>query len=167
MKLDLHKIIEVPGASLPFECELLPETVMFPYIQEYITPPTARGAVRNMAGALMLEGGITARMIQVCDRCLELFEAEKTIALSVPLADSPIDIESPDVFPLEGDELDLTGVLEAVYVLETDLKSLCREDCRGLCPDCGANLNDGACSCGKKIDPRLAVLGQLLDMEDN
>ena len=167
MKLDLHEIIEIPGALLPYECELDTQGLMFPHIREYIEPPTARGAVRNTAaGVLTLEGEFRAKMTQVCDRCLAEFTAEKALALDIPLADSLIDEESADIFPLDGDELDLSAVLEAAFILEMDSKSLCREDCQGLCPDCGANLNEGECSCGKKIDPRLAVLGQLLDIEE-
>ena len=166
MKLDLREIIEVPGSSVSFACELETETVMFPHIREYITPPRASGVVKNSAGLLTLEGTLTARLTQVCDRCLEEFTADKTVPLSAVLADSPQDAESAEVFPLSGDELDLSDVLEALFVLEMDSKSLCREDCLGLCPDCGANLNEGDCSCGKKIDPRLAVLGQLLDIDE-
>jgi uncharacterized protein len=49
-------------------------------------------------------------------------------------------------------------------LLELPYKSLCREDCRGLCPLCGKNLNEGLCGCNRKsVDPRLAILGQLLE----
>jgi uncharacterized protein len=44
-----------------------------------------------------------------------------------------------------------------------ETKFLCREDCKGLCARCGKNLNLGPCGCGKEIDPRFAVLEQLLD----
>ena len=48
-------------------------------------------------------------------------------------------------------------------VLDLDERLLCREDCKGLCDKCGADLNEGPCSCKAEIDPRLAVLGQLLE----
>mgnify|MGYP002624301755 CR=1 FL=1 len=60
-------------------------------------------------------------------------------------------------------ELDIDDLLESVYILSMDRQILCREDCKGLCPRCGADLNEGACGCGKESDPRLAVLEQLLD----
>ena len=44
-----------------------------------------------------------------------------------------------------------------------DSRFLCREDCKGLCPKCGKDLNDGPCKCGEDQDPRLAVLAQLLE----
>ena len=51
-------------------------------------------------------------------------------------------------------------------VLDMDTKTLCSEDCKGLCPRCGADLNQGPCSCAKKdVDPRLAVLAKLLEKD--
>ena len=87
----------------------------------------------------------------------------KRSLLDVPLAADVEDEVSPEVFEIEGDGIDVNEVLETVFILDADTKSLCREDCKGLCPDCGKDLNDGPCGCTKPVDPRLAVLGQLLD----
>ena len=67
----------------------------------------------------------------------------------------------------EGTVRNTAGVLVLEAVISTNLqnmdsKLLCRPDCKGICPRCGKNLNEGACSCRPEIDPRLAVLGQLL-----
>jgi Predicted metal-binding, possibly nucleic acid-binding protein len=166
MKLDLREIIEIPGSSIPFECELETESLVFPQIREYRVPPIARGIVKNIAGALIAEGEIEAEMLQVCDRCLEEFEAKTIIPISVPLTNVPEDAESADLFLFFGDELELLELVESVFLFEMDAKSLCCEDCLGLCPDCGVNLNREECACDEKIDPRLAVLGQLLDTKD-
>ncbi len=48
-----------------------------------------------------------------------------------------------------------------------DGKPLCKEDCKGLCPTCGKDLNEGPCGCKKELDPRLAVLAKLLDKKDS
>ena len=70
---------------------------------------------------------------------------------------------------LPGDELlrvnrqPVHDVLETVFILNNDPRSLCRDDCKGLCDRCGANLNEGPCSCKAEKDPRLAVLEQLLE----
>ena len=53
-------------------------------------------------------------------------------------------------------------VTEDIF-LSLPTKILCSEDCKGLCPKCGVNLNLGKCSCKKEIDPRLAALKELLD----
>ncbi len=67
-------------------------------------------------------------------------------------------IETPD-FTVELDEVVITDIL-----LNLPQKNLCKEDCKGLCPTCGVNLNTGSCACsGKTVDPRLEILKQLMD----
>jgi uncharacterized protein len=163
MKLDLREIIEMPGKSVPFSCELETDLLTFPAVQAFKRPPYAEGVVRNTAGALTLEGTLTAEMVCSCDRCGKTFEKTKVLPLSVPLAAQLEDEENPDIFLLEGDSVNLSEVLETCLILDMETKFLCDPQCKGLCARCGANLNDGPCSCGKEIDPRMAVLEQLLD----
>ena len=63
----------------------------------------------------------------------------------------------------ENDSLDLDGLLTDVFFLSLDSKNLCKEDCRGLCPGCGADLNVEPCRCKKETDPRLAGLAKFFD----
>lgn len=163
MKLNLREIIEVPGASLPFSCEPDTDRLDFPFIVRYLSAPRASGVVKNTAGLLTLKGELQADMVCVCDRCMGEYECSKILPLDVTLAADMEDDESADVFPLDADELDLSDLLETCFILDMEAKHLCREDCKGLCERCGANLNLGPCGCGKETDPRLAVLEQLLD----
>lgn len=62
-----------------------------------------------------------------------------------------------------GEELDLSDGLLEQLVLELPIRQLCREDCAGLCPQCGINRNESSCDCRiDNIDPRLAKLAELL-----
>ena len=74
--------------------------------------------------------------------------------------------ENDDILLLEGDEVDLDELVRVEFILHMDSKTLCSENCKGLCPRCGADLNLGPCSCKKETDPRLAVLAKLLDKND-
>ena len=76
------------------------------------------------------------------------------------------DEDNPDIFPIEGDSADLDEIIMTAYVLSMESKMLCRPDCLGLCDKCGANLNNGPCSCRSEGDPRLAKLAQLLDSKE-
>lgn len=163
MKLDLREIIEIPGASLPFRCELDTERLRFPSVVRYEAAPHAEGTVQNTAGLLTLTGKLHAEMVCICDRCAREYACSKALPLLVTLAADVQDDAEDDVFPLEGNFLDLDDVLETCFILDMEAKHLCREDCKGLCERCGANLNDGPCGCRTKTDPRLAVLEQLLD----
>lgn len=166
MWLNLKDIIEIPGGHVSFETELEPERLSFPALVRFTDAPRASGQVVNTAGVLTLTGELTAGMLCRCDRCGREFELEKKLELNIPLcADMDGESEDADVFPLDGDGIELDEVLSSVFILNTDSKLLCSDDCKGLCPTCGKNLNDGPCSCTKPVDPRLAVLGQLLDID--
>ena len=166
MRLNLCEIIEMPGSSLPFSCELDTDRLSDQAIISFVSAPLATGIICNSAGVLTLTGTIKADMVCICDRCSVEFRCERDIPLDVRLAADLSDEDDPDVFPLEGNWLDLSDVLETCFILNSDTKFLCKEDCAGLCSKCGKNLNDGPCGCKKEIDPRLAVLGQLLDKKD-
>lgn len=164
MRLNLREIIEIPGASVPFECELAADGLDFPSIERYVAPPRAEGRVYNEAGVLRLGGSITADMLCICDRCGCEFPSTKVTRLDATIVEENTG-DDPDLFTLDGDELELDEVLPTLFILDMDMKFLCKEDCKGLCPTCGKNLNLGPCTCRKQLDPRFAVLEQLLDKD--
>lgn len=162
MKLDLREIIDVPGGRVSFSQELSTERLGSPSIVRYDAGPSAEGVVENTAGVLTARGSIDAGLTCLCDRCGAEFGMDKHLDFAVPVVPAG-ESEDPEAFELEGDWLDMDDLLETVYILDMDTKYLCRPDCKGVCPECGRNLNEGPCSCRKKPDPRLAVLEQLLD----
>ena len=163
MSIDLHELIINPGKSLSFSCEPDTERLDDPAIERFLTPLTGTGEIRNDAGLLTLTGTLSARMLCICDRCASEFPMTKVTELAVTLAAELEDEENPDFYLLENEELDMDDVLEGCFIMDMDMRFLCREDCRGLCSRCGANLNEGDCGCKPEKDPRLAVLEQLLD----
>jgi len=162
MRLDLHEIIEIPGGSVPFECDLDTDVLDFASIKEYTSKPHAVGEVYNEAGVLTLAGEIVADMVCVCDRCGDEFESTKVTELYATIVEEAND-DNPELFVLEGDDVDLSEILSTCFILDMETKFLCKEDCKGLCSTCGKNLNLGPCECRKQLDPRFAVLEQLLD----
>jgi len=166
MYLDLHEIIEVPGKSVPFSCELDAKRISFAALVSFEGPVTAEGTVRNTAGVLELCGGIMASMLVRCDRCGTEYSVRRNLPVSLILAEDAENADADDVFPLVGDGVNVTELLETCFIMETETQHLCRPDCKGLCPECGKNLNNGPCGCKKQTDPRMAVLGQLLDTEE-
>jgi len=162
MRLDLRELIVNPERRLPFHLELETGNLDFPSVREYLHPPVADGVVSNEAGILHMRGSITADMLCVCDRCGQEFESTKETAVDAVLVEEESE-DNPELFVLEGTEIDAQEVLSTCFILDMETKFLCREDCKGLCARCGKNLNLGPCGCGKEIDPRFAVLEQLLD----
>ena len=162
MRLNLREIIEVPGGSVPFQCELDTQGLDFPAVLEYKGRPLAQGRVYNEAGVLHMEGTLKAEMTCVCDRCGSRFDSVKLTQLDAVIVEEEAE-DHPEFFVLDGDEIDLDEILSTLFILDMDMKFLCREDCKGLCSTCSKNLNLGPCGCRKEIDPRFAVLEQLLD----
>ena len=167
MKLDLKPLAQQPGEVLPFElCVDLSDTE-WNGARPFVQPVHVEGQVRNRAGALELKARLDTVLSLTCDRCAKPFEREKTVEYETLLAFELANGESGDIVLLDkSGELDLDGLMTEVFLLEMDTKNLCSEDCRGLCPGCGVDLNVEACRCKKEIDPRWAKLSQLLEQKE-
>ena len=164
MLLGLSKIIDCPGASVSFSTSVDLSDLCYGISYPVTEPVLASGTVRNTAGVLMMKGELTTTIHGTCDRCASPFDREIHFPIEVVLVTEMADEENEDewVFPLEGDSADLDDIVRTVFVLNLDSKLLCRDDCKGICPRCGRNLNDGPCQCEKELDPRFAALKQLL-----
>jgi uncharacterized metal-binding protein YceD (DUF177 family) len=112
---------------------------------------------------VLVQGTLTLGVEDECYRCLEPVQRE-----------IEVDVEELYAFPASAlsdfsiDEdaiLDLGPLLRDEAIIADTRGTLCRPDCQGLCPSCGANLNDGPHTCTESIDPRLARLRELLDDE--
>jgi uncharacterized protein len=107
-----------------------------------------------------------------CSRCVSEVQLEIDERLRVtflPPAEMPKDDDESeegaevtegdlDVFAFDGETIDLEPLFREQFVLAVPFAPVCREDCKGLCPQCGIDLNSGTCSCEQPIDPRLAAL---------
>ena len=164
MLLGLSKIIDSPGASVPFSTSVDLSDLRYGISRPVTEAVVARGTVRNTAGVLLMTGNVTTTIHGICDRCAAEFSREIDFPIDVVLVTELASEENEDewVFPLVGDSADLDDIVRTVFVLNLDSKLLCKEDCKGLCPRCGKNLNDGKCTCEKELDPRLAALRQFL-----
>jgi uncharacterized protein len=135
----------VSGSEVPEGAEVDVDLVLTPVGHTIEARGTVRapwqGSCRRCLGPAsgVLEGEV-----------LELFE------------DPPVEGET---YPLVHDEIDLEPLARETVVLELPQAPLCREDCQGLCPDCGVDRNEGTCSCAPPVDPRWTVLDELRDAE--
>ena len=165
MLLGLSKIIDCPGASVPFSVSVDLSDLLYGESYPVSEPVLASGVVRNTAGVLVMTGSLHTTIHGVCDRCASDFDRYVEFPLDVVLVTELTNEENEDewVFPLEGDSADLEDIVRTVFVLNLDSKLLCKEDCKGMCCRCGKNLNDGPCNCQKELDPRFAALKQLLE----
>lgn len=117
--------------------------------------------LESVHGGVMAAGAVEASWEGACRRCLGL-SSGRIVAEVRELFTERGDPE--ESYPLHGDQLDLGPLVRDAVVLGLPLAPLCHEGCRGLCPTCGANLNEGPCDCPPRDgDPRWAVLDALKD----
>lgn len=128
-----------------------------------------KGYIENLSGYMRLRASIFAEYKAECARCLKsldrniTFDLEKTVTAAGTLENEEADEVVLDYIIVEDGMLDLTDVVEQELMLGFPLRDLCSNDCLGLCPKCGKNLNDGDCGCkNEDHDPRWDKLAELL-----
>ena len=127
--------------------------------------------MRRTNQGLLVDGWVDLTLELQCNRCLKEFEQPMHVTFEeqfyptvdvvtgLPLA--PFDQE--EIFPIDAHhEVDLTEAIRQNVLTALPMVTLCREDCLGLCPQCGHDLNLGLCDCKPEIDARLSVLEKLL-----
>ena len=115
----------------------LPET-------ELLSPVTLDGeAFITGTAQAEVEGEITFTLKGECTRCLKAVEKTFVVEFSESFG-------TEDGYSVVNGKIDLTKMVEDIIIMNTPVTFLCSDDCKGLCPECGANLNDGACKCNKK-----------------
>lgn len=149
--------------------ELIPDVEL----AEDAGPASITGRVRLMRTnqGVLAQGNLQGEAEVACARCLTGVRVDLDAQVEevfVPTVDMAT---GRSIKPEEEDEalwidehhiLDLTEVLRQDVLLELPAHVLCKEDCRGLCPECGTNLNEASCDCKPDIDPRWSSLTDLL-----
>lgn len=163
MLLNVKPILHTPGKRLDFQFELDLSDMEFSGRYPISRPVAVSGEVRNTAGILELTLYARSTLDAVCDRCGKAFAQEKDVPFACMLAEELQNEENDEIVLLEDGMVDVGDLARTAFILDMDTKTLCSEDCKGLCPRCGADLNLGPCSCKKETDPRMAVLAKLLE----
>jgi uncharacterized protein len=136
-----------------------------------LEPLEVRATAELVEGQIRIFGTLHTRLEMVCARCLEAVteEVSKNFDLFYrPMTtigrdeEMHLNLDETEIAFFEGDGLFLADVLAEQVILALPMKVICRSDCRGLCPHCGANLNHEECRCETHAaDPRMAPLARL------
>ena len=166
MLLDLVKLGVSPR---PFDFTMRPGEIDLETAGvELASEVNVRGEARKNEAGVEVKGTANGALEIDCTRCLKAvatpFDIEFDVSFISPEhASSAKEIQlnqadlGADVFG--GEELDLNELVREQILLSLPEQTLCREDCEGLCQNCGADLNEGDCGCGDEdIDPRWAAL---------
>lgn len=169
MKIDISKIVQEPQSfdeELCVDADRLGADLVAGPISVRLTGEVRpHGDVFSIGGRCAAEGPLT------CSRCLEPvpwdvaedYSFEYRMPAAAPLeAESGLDEDELDVAFLQGEELDLVELAAEQVLLAMPMRILCEDDCAGLCPRCGANLNQtDDCGCKPEVDPRWGPLADL------
>ena len=166
MLLDLKPLFSGSRDTLSVEFEMDLSEFDFLGVKPFRSPVAISGKIVSRAGIVESQLDCKVSYVGFCDRCLNetavdyIAKINRTIVVSLEDEDS---VQNDDVAVVPDMKLDLEDFCYDDIVMSLPTKILCKADCRGLCPDCGTDLNLGSCSCQKKeIDPRLAALTELL-----
>ncbi len=160
-KITLDHDFSLTDGDYPFDTAI--DDVVF------TKPAHIDGEIVNMGGYIRLTATVSVEYDTECARCLKplsrSFEVsfERTVVNQGELVNTSED-DGEDYIEIVDGKLELEEAAAEQLMMEFPMKELCSEDCRGLCPKCGKDLNEGDCDCPKKeIDPRLAILQKLLE----
>jgi uncharacterized protein len=161
MKVNVSRVLK--GTDYEQEIEEMTNIPFIEFKGELIpvkSPVHVRVRITNTGERLLLNGTIKACVAMPCSRCLESFDYKVETDFTEELSNKD---SGDDIVSFEGDTIDLTDIIINNILLSLPMKAICDLNCKGLCPNCGTNLNIKKCNCtGNDLDPRLAVLKGLL-----
>ncbi|MDO4458614.1 MAG: DUF177 domain-containing protein [Clostridia bacterium] len=165
MLIDLRKFFADEAASMNIDYSFSMKDTEIDGEYPFRTPVCVKGVIKPFAGSAVLDATVEYDLTKNCDRCAEEFTKHYSFDVSHTIVRELSNEEDDDSYIVaEFDELDLDELIYSDIILEMPVKFLCRDDCKGLCPTCGANLNQGPCECSKtQIDPRMEILRKLID----
>jgi uncharacterized protein len=170
MKVNIIEI-EEEGIDIDFS-----ETLHEPGVIDSVGEVVAHLHLDRQMDEIFISGDIKGNLRLQCSRCLTSFQ--RHIELDINLTYLPIEeINKMETYEIKDDEsnisyyrgeqLDITEIVQEQLILSIPMKPLCEENCKGLCPVCGANLNIQECGCEReKVDPRLSILKKLFERKE-
>lgn len=150
--------------SLPFEYEMDLSDLEFSGCSSLKKPVKIKGAAKNRAGVVFIELTAEYTISAPCDRCAADIERKESLPLTYVVVQETEGEDTEDFVVAEDQKVDLDPLVRDDIVIRYPSKLLCSPDCKGLCPNCGKNLNEGDCGCAKEqTDPRLDALKAFFD----
>ena len=172
LELDISKIRSVKGSREEFHREA--DEMDFWDADWQLAKQLAVDTVISHEGKFLnMKGHVQTAVKGNCSRCLK----QVTVPVECDFAEQLLYAKDVSLFShlevgeveekyfiYDNDTLDITDIVRESILAELPLKILCVEDCQGLCPKCGKNLNNGQCDCDlHEVDPRLAILATLME----
>ena len=162
MRINIASVLRNDGALKPFSGQIELGMVEFMGSSiDFYSPLNVEGKVQNIGGTLEITAQISGSYRADCSRCGAVVEESLDTDLFESVESDFSDADEECV-TVSGTVIDITGSVEACIFNSIPMQFLCKEDCRGLCPVCGINLNEKECNCEVEVyDPRFAIFRNL------
>ena len=135
---------------------------------QLVQPVQIKGNVNRTGNEVSVSGHVETRAQLECDRCLKPVELPVNADFALEYitgADyesssaAALSEEEMSVSVFDGESIDVDEIVKEQILLALPARTLCREDCKGMCPECGMDRNAGDCNCApNEVDPRWAAL---------
>lgn len=159
MKVDISQILKVNGSSLNVEFNELLESFNTLHDDLAITNPVSfTGTFVNIGGLIKLDGKLEAYYTVKCSRCLKNLNSRIDLEIKEEFIEEGKQKED-EIYTYQGKSIELDKVLSDNIILNLPSKQVCDNNCKGLCPVCGIDLNVQDCKCKEEsTDPRMEAL---------
>ena len=166
MELDISRVRSNVGMEKSFDLLQTVEDIKEKNIH-FLKPVHIQGKIRNEEGTLYLEGDAEIQIQRICDRCLSVYPQKLNLHIEEEFHIAQKKNDDFDFLKTyNGNRLGLDQTIQDAVLLNIQINSICREDCKGICPHCGKDLNQGPCSCDhEQLDPRMEILKTLISEE--
>ena len=166
MRIDLNNLLSGNEKHLDINYKFDLSNLIYSTYNPIKNGVSVVGSLYSKADVLYLDINISFEFFGFCDRCAEEVKKDFNFNIKRIVVEKLENEEDDDDYIVVNNrELDLDELVNEEVSLSLPNKILCKDDCKGLCPKCGANLNFKQCDCKKDVDPRMAALLQLLEDE--
>lgn len=164
MQLDFTNLLNSSADEINIDYHMDAEDFMYDTYKPLKNGVDVKGRAYQKVGVVYLDLDVNFDFFGVCDRCADDIEKKYDFSpnkIIVNAMENEND-DYDDYIVVENNVLDLDELINEEIQLFLPAKMLCKDDCKGLCQNCGKNLNYEKCECVKEVDPRLAALADLL-----
>lgn len=167
MIVDVSNILKEVGAKVDVDCDIdFVKTEFLGGEYKFTSPVTVKGVIKNNGESLTFIAECASTFNTQCARCGRDIEVGMSFVIDENLMQSDGEIESEDTDTVffEDGIVEIDDIVLNSFFMNENGKHLCSDNCKGLCPECGCNLNDGHCDCNnEEIDPRWDALVDIMN----
>ncbi|MCI1959602.1 MAG: DUF177 domain-containing protein [Clostridia bacterium] len=165
MFVDISEIMMIKDGNVSFDfSENFDAKDFMPDVNKFLSPVSVEGTVTNIKGDFHLKGNGKTVVEMSCSRCLKPVNVNIEFELDEIFSNKS---KEEEVETFTGNTIELSSVVKKCILLNLPMKVLCDEDCKGLCPVCGKDLNEGDCECDTTyINPKFESLRSLFKVDE-